>query len=149
MAFDRLLDRASTGPLFFSKPEVGNMVVEALRYRESSLQHYQLHAWVVMPNHVHILITPLIAVSKLMHSLKLYTAAQANQLLSRTGQPFWQDESYDRLVRNDSEFQKVVRYIERNPVTAGLARIPEEFPWSSASRLAIGSSLASCPTKLY
>src|ERR1019366_7977568 len=44
----------------------------------------------------------------------------------------WQDESYDRLVRNDTEFERIVHYIERNPVTAGLVGIPEEFPWSSA-----------------
>jgi len=52
--------------------------------------------------------------------------------LGLTGQPFWQDESYDRLVRNDTEFERIVHYIERNPVTAGLVGIPEEFPWSSA-----------------
>jgi hypothetical protein len=53
-------------------------------------------------------------------------------MLGLTGQAFWQDESYDRLVRNDSEFERIAHYIEMNPVKAGLAAVPEEFPWSSA-----------------
>ena len=53
-------------------------------------------------------------------------------MLGLTGRPFWQDESFDRLVRNDTEFERIVEYIERNPVMAGLAATPEEFPWSSA-----------------
>ena len=57
-------------------------------------------------------------------------------MLGLTGQPFWQDESYDRLVRNDLEFERIVNYIERNPVTAGLVLTPEEFPWSSARPIA-------------
>jgi REP element-mobilizing transposase RayT len=97
-----------------------------------------------MPNHVYVLIIPLVAVSKLMQSLKRFTAIEANRILTRTGQPFWQDESYDRMVRNDREFQNIAHYIEMNPVNAGLARTPQDFPWSS--RLAIGRSLTSCPT---
>jgi hypothetical protein len=57
-------------------------------------------------------------------------------MLGLTGLPFWQDESYDRLVRNDTEFARIVDYIERNPVTAGLVATPEEFPWSSARPIA-------------
>ena len=53
-------------------------------------------------------------------------------MLGLTGRPFWQDESFDRLVRNDAEFERIVDYIERNPVMAGLAATPEEYPWSSA-----------------
>jgi REP element-mobilizing transposase RayT len=53
-------------------------------------------------------------------------------MLGLAGQPFWQDESYDRAVRNEAEFQRIVRYIEWNPVKAGLVTTPEAFPWSSA-----------------
>jgi REP element-mobilizing transposase RayT len=95
--------------------------------------HYQLHSFVLMPNHVHLLVTPRVEVSKTTQSLKRFTARQCNLILGLTGRPFWQDESYDRLVRNDTEFQRIARYIEVNPVRAGLATIPEEFPWSSAS----------------
>jgi hypothetical protein len=53
--------------------------------------------------------------------------------LGITGQPFWQDESYDRVVRDEAEFGRIMRYIEMNPVTAGMAATPEDFPWSSAT----------------
>jgi len=58
---------------------------------------------------------------------------RANQILNRRGVPFWQDESYDRLVRDDEGFRRVQHYIEFNPVTAGLAASPQEFRWSSAA----------------
>src|SRR5436190_11311728 len=67
-----------------------------------------------------------------MQSLKRFTSREGNRILGRTGQRFWQDESYDRLDRNDAEFERVGHYIEMNPVKAGLAATPEEFPWSSA-----------------
>lgn len=67
-----------------------------------------------------------------MQSLKRFTAREGNRIVGLTGQPFWQDESYDRLVRNEREFERAVHYIESNPVTASLAATPEEFPWSSA-----------------
>ena len=54
------------------------------------------------------------------------------KLLQRTGQRFWQDESYDHLVRNKEEFRRIQRYIENNPVTAGLVAMPAEYAWSSA-----------------
>jgi REP element-mobilizing transposase RayT len=85
-----------------------------------------------MANHVHLLITPLLEVSKLMQSLKRFTAREANLMLAAAGQPFWQDESYDRLVRSAAEFQKIAHYIEWNPVKAGLVASPPEFRWSSA-----------------
>ena len=68
------------------------MVVEAIRYRQA-LGSYQLHAYVVMANHVHLLITPHVEVSSLMQSLKRFTAREGNRMLGHTGQPFWQDES--------------------------------------------------------
>lgn len=67
-----------------------------------------------------------------MQSLKLFTARQGNRILGLIGRPFWQDESYDRLVRNEAEFDRIALYIEMNPVRAGLAATPEDFPWSSA-----------------
>jgi REP element-mobilizing transposase RayT len=76
------------------------------------------------------LITPRVQVSKLMQSLKRFTAREANRLLGHTGQPFWQDESYDRLVRDGTEFARIARYIEMNPVRAGLLASPDAFPWS-------------------
>ena len=129
---DRLLDNARTGPLYLRLPEIAKMIVDAIHYRDQYLGHYHLHSYVIMANHVHLLITPRLEVSKLMQSLKRFTAKEGNRVLGLTGQPFWQDESYDRLVRNDTEFQRIARCIEMNPVNAGLAATPEEFPWSGA-----------------
>ena len=67
------------------------------------------------PNHVHMLITPRVPVSKVMQSLKRFTARQANLMLGLTGQPFWQDESYDRLIRSGDEFQRVAPDSWRRP----------------------------------
>jgi REP element-mobilizing transposase RayT len=125
LAMDRILDNTRTGPLFLRLPDIAAMVVDAIHYRERHLRHYQLHSYVVMPNHVHLLMTPLVEVSKVMQSLKRFTAREGNRMLSRTGQPFWQDESYDRLVRNGPEFDRITHYIEMNPVNAGLASTPE------------------------
>jgi REP element-mobilizing transposase RayT len=116
------------------------MVTNAIRWRDG--RQYKLHAYVVMPNHVHLLFTPMVDVSKLMQSLKRFTAFEGNRMLGISG-PFWQHESYDHLVRNEVEFRRITRYIENNPVKAGLVAAPEEFPWSSAmpigNRLPVGN----------
>jgi REP element-mobilizing transposase RayT len=104
---DRLLDVASTGPLYLRQPEIAKMVVEAIHYQEQDLANYHLHSFVVMANHVHLLITPRIQVFRAMQSLKRFTARQANLMLGLTGKPFWQEESYDRLVRDEAEFDRI------------------------------------------
>jgi REP element-mobilizing transposase RayT len=131
VAMDRLLDTARSGPLYLRQPEIAQMVVEALHYRKDQAE-YDLHNYVVMANHVHLLITPRVDVSRLMHSLKRFTAREGNRMLGLTGQPFWQHESYDRAVRSADEFRKIAGYIEMNPVNAGLVASPCEFAWSSA-----------------
>jgi len=108
------------------------MVQSAIRHRDTATGHYRLHAYEVMPNHVHMLITPQVEISVLMQSLKRFTGRQGNRMLGRTGEPFWQEESYDRLVRDQREFERIARYIEMNPVTAGLVESSEPFRWSSA-----------------
>ena len=130
VAMDRLLDEARSGPFFLRQPQIAKMVAAAIQQCAQSM--YELHAWVLMPNHVHLLITPGIEVPKITKSLKWFTAREANKNLRRTG-PFWQDESYDRLVRDSKEFERIRAYIEVNPVRAGLANSPEEYPWSSAT----------------
>jgi putative transposase len=131
VAVDRLLDATSTGPSFLRRPEVAEMVVAALWHGDAELHRYQLHAFVVMPNHVHLLVTPHVLAAKWLGPLKGFTGHQANLLLGTHG-PFWQEESFDRLVRNGDEFDRIRAYIEQNPVKAGLASLPDQFPWSSA-----------------
>jgi REP element-mobilizing transposase RayT len=131
-AMDRLLDVSSTGPLYLRDPKIAEMVIDSMAYCNRELKHFTLHVFVIMPNHVHVLLTPLVPLPKLMKSLKSFTGRRANQMLGLADRPFWQEESYDHLVRNQSEFDRIACYIEQNPVRAGLARTSSEFPFSSA-----------------
>jgi REP element-mobilizing transposase RayT len=142
---DRLLDTARTGPLYLRRPEVAALVVEAIHYRDRISREFDLHSFVVMANHVHLLITLRADVSKMMQSLKRFTARECNKMLGLTGQPFWQNESYDRVVRDQTEFRRIARSIEMNPVNAGLVATPEEFPWSSARLIANRPQVAHLP----
>ena len=128
---DRLLDEQRVGPAYLKMPAIAEVMTDWIA--KGGCCDYVLHAWVVMPNHVHLLITPRVDVPILLRRLKGGSARQSNQLLGRTGQPFWQDESYDRLVRGADEFRRIENYILQNPVRAGLARSPQEYPWSSTS----------------
>ena len=118
------------------------MVVEAIRYNADNLGHYVLHAFVVMPNHVHLLLTPAVPLPQLMKSLKGITAKRGNAILGLTGRPFWQEESYDHVVRDSREFERIVNYIEENPVRAALVSRAGDYRWSSAGRAARGSPAA-------
>jgi putative transposase len=131
VAMDHILDRAVNGPSFLRRPDIAGLVAAALRDGEARFRRYQLHAFVIMPNHVHALATPHVPATRWLGPLKGFTAHLANQILGHVGQPFWQDESYDHLVRSDAEFGRIQAYIEQNPVSAGLVGTAEEFRWSS------------------
>ena len=119
VAIDRELDSASIGPRWLQDERVATVVVAALHYGALQLGLYELRAWVLMANHVHILIDPHAPISRITKAVKNFSARQANAILGRTGQPFWQDESDDHWARGPEEAEKIVRYIEENPVTAG------------------------------
>jgi putative transposase len=138
VAMDRLLERGSSGPLYLHRPELAGMVVAALHDGERRFHGYQLHAYIVMPNHVHLLVTPKVVATRWLAPLKGFTAYRANELLGRHGRPFWQDESYDHLVRSEVEFALIQSYIEENPVSAGLVSEARRHPWSSAGSRLIG-----------
>ncbi|MGB9336527.1 MAG: transposase [Candidatus Acidiferrales bacterium] len=133
LAADRMLDAGSIGPQWLSDPEIAGHVAAAL-IRGTELGQYSLHAYVVMSNHVHILIDPLVPLRRITGGIKGVSARDANARLHRTGKPFWQDESFDHWIRNQAQFERVRAYIERNPVKAGLVASPEKWKWSSAYR---------------
>jgi putative transposase len=139
------MDNPTQGPVYLQQPEFAKIVVTSI-HKGVELGHYELGAYVVMPNHVHLLVRPLVAPDRLLRSLKGATARAANLLLGQTGEPFWQKESYDHWVRNDGEFLKIRAYIENSPVKAGLVLRPEEFRWSSAC---IETSLDAARTSAY
>ena len=74
------------------------------------------------------------SLSSIMHSLKLFTANQANNLLQRRGK-FWQEESYDHVVRDEAELVRIREYILQNPVRAGLVSEWDEWEWTFARYL--------------
>ena len=121
---------AGHGECHLRQPIVAGLVQENLLHFDGS--RYRLLAWVVMPNHVHalieMLVTPLMDV---LHGWKSFTGKAANLLLQREAR-FWQPEYFDRFIRDEEHFGKAVRYIENNPVKAGLAKSPEEWPFGSA-----------------
>ncbi len=128
---DRWEGRAASGPRWLADPRVAATVRDVFHSAQGD-GLCQLHAWVIMPNHIHLLMTPYQSPSRLMQLIKGQSARRANLLLGRTGQPVWQAESYDHWVRCPAEAVRIRRYIERNPVAAGLAARPEDWPWSSA-----------------
>jgi putative transposase len=149
---DRYLDSARGGPLYLKQRPIAQLVVDSIHFGAQHLQYYELEAFVVMANHVHLLALPRVSPSRFLQTLKGYTAREANRLLGRTGQPFWQAESYDHTVRDDRESDRIKGYIENNPVKAGLVPNAEDYLWSSAARKAemnLGSAgSTACATKL-
>jgi REP-associated tyrosine transposase len=133
---DEHLDRADSGPLWLKNPRIAKCVVEKITRGDAELSHYTVHAYVVMANDVHMLLTPNVPLRRITNGLKGATARAANLILRRTGQPFWQEESYDHWCRNAAEFERLRSYIVQNSVTARLVANPEDWPWSSAHRRA-------------
>jgi putative transposase len=137
---ERLLD-ASVGVRWLEDRRVASEVQHAMLYFAGT--RYDVLAYVVMPNHVHWVFSPLAtwcercasrtAREIIMHSFCRQTARVCNRMLGRTGQ-FWQHESYDRVVRDKDELQRIIDYIEYNPVKAGLCERPEHWEFSSAWR---------------
>jgi REP element-mobilizing transposase RayT len=132
---DQLLDAVSTGPRWLERHDVACVVANALSkgVRES---RYELDAWVLMPNHVHILLRPLgdQDLGSAVKSIKGSSAHAANQLLHRSGSRFWARDYFDRRIRDRDHQGRVTRYIENNPVKAGLCGSVEDWPWSSAGK---------------
>lgn len=143
VTWDRLLDTTRLGPMYLRQPEVAEVVRKQLAQVETD-GWCSIDAWVIMPNHVHVLWTPQAPLADLVRKVKGSTAVLANRLISRSG-PFWQDEYFDRILRNEQECLKVRHYIEWNPVNAGLVATPEEFVWSSASTAEAARGLKPTP----
>jgi REP element-mobilizing transposase RayT len=134
---DRLLDAGATGPRWLIRADIAGSVVKILLESEQKGQ-CELGAWVLMPNHVHVVLRPRFDLPKVISSLKALSARDANRLLRRTGRQFWAKDYFDRWIRNSVEEQRIIRYIEQNPVKAGLCSAPEDWPWCNAA-------VAACP----
>jgi putative transposase len=144
---DRYLDK-NTDIQWLAEPRIAEMICDNLYHHAEA--KYTLWAYVIMPNHVHVMLSPKetqekqldvdndkkakcdkYLLSPILHSLRSYTGNKANKILNRKG-TFWQHESYDHWVRDNAEFQRIIYYIENNPVSAGLANKPDDWYFSSA-----------------
>jgi putative transposase len=129
MKLEEYLD-GGIGQCHLGNPEIAQLVENTLLHFHKD--HYDLLAWCIMPNHVHVLVvvwqTPL---AKILQSWKSFTSGRANETLGRTGR-FWEPEYWDTFMRDGKQEKKVIRFIESNPAKARLCRLNEEWPFSSA-----------------
>jgi len=118
---------AGHGESWLRNQRIAEVVRNALLHFDGD--RYEVAAWCIMPNHVHVVVRPKggHTLSGILHSWKSFTAKKANELLSRQG-PFWQPESHDHLIRTEQEFHNQVRYVFDNPEKAGLTT----WPWVGA-----------------
>mgnify|MGYP001552127165 CR=1 FL=1 len=114
-------------------PEARDLVLRHCLFDHE--RRYQLHAAVIMPDHVHLLLTPLrdekgwpYGLPAILKALKGTSARSVNKLSGSWG-PVWQEESFDHVVRTQESFEEKVEYIRQNPVRRGLVQRPEDYPW--------------------
>jgi REP element-mobilizing transposase RayT len=138
---DVCLDRAEFGPTWLASPPIAVSLVQVIKTAETERSLCVLHAFVVTPNHVHLLITPLKPLCEVTKWIKGVSARRANLLLGRTGRSFWRDESFDHWARDRAQFEKIREYIWNNPMKAGLVKRREEWPYSDCPERAQAEGL--------
>jgi putative transposase len=114
------------------------IVIDSIRFLRTHLGH-RVHAYVLMPDHVHLVVTPRESsdVSRVMHSLKLHTAREIGALLESKG-GVWQARFYERALRTPRDVEEAIAYVHDNPIRAGLAEKPEDYDWSSYRAYILG-----------
>ncbi|MDP1675809.1 MAG: transposase [Bacteroidota bacterium] len=138
LEFDGFLDNQKSNDNWLNDSRVAKVVADAIHFRANI--KYDLICFCIMPNHVHLVIEILEKhnnaansttkyLTKVLQSLKSYTAIQSNIILQRDGQ-FWQSENYDRVIRNEKEFEEVINYVAYNPVKAGLVSDVKDWPFT-------------------
>lgn len=150
--FEDVLHGEQLTSKWLAEPKIAELMIDCLHFRDGKM--YDLHAFCIMPNHVHVVFTPLLSAKKLqpkttpqglrfvsddpdlqaiMQSIKSYSAHKANQILGREGE-FWESESYDHWIRDGAEFTRIVRYVAGNPVKAGLVQNWQDWKWNFVKR---------------
>jgi REP element-mobilizing transposase RayT len=136
---------AGHGACRLKRPEVAQIVLD--RWRRFDGVRYRLHAWVIMPNHVHVVVQTIAPcdLASAVEGWKSCSARKINKIFCRRG-AVWQREYWDRFIRDEQHYQRAVAYVHENPVKAGLVSQAEDWPWSSASLL--GAPTPSSATEL-
>jgi REP element-mobilizing transposase RayT len=137
---------AGHGACWLRQPAVAQLVQDALLHFDG--QRYRLLAWCIMPNHVHTLIETFegCPLSKIVQSWKSFTAQQANRLLDQQGR-FWQRDYFDRYVRDAEHYERLISYIENNPVKANLVERAGDWRLGSAFTRSFGRQDAGAPSR--
>lgn len=132
---DKFLDNYLRGKHYLKSDSLAKIVADTLHFWDG--KRLELFAYCIMSNHVHVVLrlfddteidTPPY-LQEIMHSIKRFSARECNKLLGETGK-FWQDESYDRLVRDDKELHRILIYVLNNPVKANLCKQMKDWKWS-------------------
>ncbi len=131
LRLDDYLDRGY-GECSLRRSDIAEVVIGAWKFFDG--QRYELLAWCVMPNHVHLVMRLFEGkmLSRVLHSWKSFTAERSNEILERSGR-FWQREYYDRIIRDEKELEAKITYVVRNPEKAGLTRWPHVW-WAGEER---------------
>ncbi len=121
---DELISKSAEVPQILSRKDLTDVITDTFNHHNKI--RYDLLAYCVMPNHVHVLFNPLkqsdgdiYPLARITYSWKRFTATKINRILKRSG-ALWQQESYDHMVRDESELRSMMQYIIDNPVKAGL-----------------------------
>jgi REP element-mobilizing transposase RayT len=110
---------------------VRGLIVNSILWLQRN-RDVMIHGFVVMSTHLHLVVTlPAAELSKTMHSLKSFTANEANKALERTG-PLWDEGYHEQALTADEAIEAAVRYVEDNPVTARVVAAQQQYEWSSA-----------------
>lgn len=136
--FDSFLDAQQAGNSWLADPSIAAVIAEAIHFRDG--KRYDLVCYCIMPNHVHLVleifekhkngkIDRMPYLTRVLQSLKSYSATTSNVLLRREGQ-FWQRENYDHVIRNNQELERIIRYVIFNPVSAGLVKDWSEWKFT-------------------
>jgi putative DNA methylase len=128
--FENYLDEGH-GECYLRVERVAATVQESLLHFDSI--RYKLISWVIMPNHAHFLIRPINdwSLSEIMKRFKSYTSHEANKIIGRSGK-FWQEDYFDRYIRNMEHFENTVAYIQNNPVKARLCKKASDWKYGNA-----------------
>lgn len=126
--FDDLLDNNKTGPQWLKDDNIAQIWIDALKHFDN--ERYKVICSTVMSNHVHFIFYQLKQpIRKIMHSLKSYTGNEANKMLGREGR-FWQEESFDRAIRNREKLGEKINYVLNNPVKVGAVSHWSEYKYN-------------------
>ena len=132
--WDDALHSSKSGHFWLREARIAETVANSIRYHDGDW--FDVLAYCIMPNHVHLVLTPYessvtadYSLTRIMHNIKRNSANHANEILGRMGS-FWQHENYDHFARDEEELQRIIKYVLYNPVQANLVKEQADWKWS-------------------